>query len=319
MIWFCSCHCGRLAATMESAAADPPLRECQCSFCRMHAALSFSDPAGRVTLLLRRPEMVEPYRFARRTADFLICKVCGAYVAAVMEERFAILNARTLDEPLPGTPQPMVYDAESTEDRVARRRGRWTPVAARLEGSAALQAQLVAMRALDERVRAEQAAAGTLFAGYHPRMEHVHLRNAARLEIILDESGWPGRAAVGDDAAEAAWRIAQHAISWPAFMRRCLPLVKRDGDPVQAAMLEDRILVLEGKPQLHGTQLDWDEQGRMAPLPVDDPAAVAARRRALGLPPLAAPYLPEDEPAPTDLRARSHAQEEWLRRVGWRT
>ena len=33
----------------------------------------------------------------------------------------------------------------------------------------------------------------------------------------------------------------------------------------QPAMLEDRIRVFEGRPQLYGTQLEPDEQGNMRP------------------------------------------------------
>ena len=44
----------------------------------------------------------------------------------------------------------------------------------------------------DHRVRAELAADGSLFDGYHPRMRAVHEANAERLAAILSERGWPG-------------------------------------------------------------------------------------------------------------------------------
>ena len=59
-------------------------------------------------------------------------------------------------------------------------------------GDAALAAELLAMAEEDGRVRAELAAAGTLFGGYHPRMAEVHRRNARRLAAVLDAGGWPG-------------------------------------------------------------------------------------------------------------------------------
>src|SRR5262245_53637982 len=74
----------------------------------------------------------------------------------------------------------------------------------------------------DQRVRAELAADGSLFKGYHPRMEAVHRENAARLASILEELGWPTEALVGSEAAEAAWLIAQHAIGAPGLQRRAL-------------------------------------------------------------------------------------------------
>lgn len=183
------------------------------------------------------------------------------------------------------------------------------------------------MEADDDRVRAQLAADGSLFAaGYHPDMEAVHRRNAARLRAIVGEIGWPGRSAVGDEAAHAAWRILQHSIGEPELMRGMLPAVEQavaagEAREADLAMLEDRIRVLEGRPQRYGTQYDWDEAGMwMVPIgTVEDLEAVDARRRAVGLdrmvwrkPP------PPDEPAPDDVEARRRDMDEWARRVGWR-
>ena len=46
-----------------------------------------------------------------------------------------------------------------------------------------------------------------------------------QVERILDENGWPGYSIAGPDGAEAAWIVAQHAISLPSFQRRCLDLI----------------------------------------------------------------------------------------------
>jgi Family of unknown function (DUF6624) len=60
-----------------------------------------------------------------------------------------------------------------------------------------------------------------------------------------------------------------------------------EADPADVAMLEDRILVLEGKPQQYGTQFDWDDDGVLNPRPIANPEDVDERRRAVGLGPLA--------------------------------
>src|SRR5881398_1199456 len=86
--------------------------------------------------------------------------------------------------------------------------------------------ELVAMAEQDQRVRAELAADGTLFEGYHPRMEAIHRGNAARLTVIIDRHGWPGRGLVGEQGAQAAWLILQHAIGEPALQRRGLALLQ---------------------------------------------------------------------------------------------
>lgn len=190
--------------------------------------------------------------------------------------------------------------------------------------------ELLALEAEDQRVRAELAADGSLFQGYHPRMQAVHDANAARLAAILQSHGWPGVPQVGKEAAKAAWLIVQHAIAQPAFQRRALQLLKaavRQGNapPLQAAMLEDRILTLEGQPQRYGTQFDWDAEGRMSPLPIDDPDGIDLRRHEVGLGPLAhalqaqrAAIEQGPERPPRDWESRQREMAAWCREVGWR-
>jgi KDO2-lipid IV(A) lauroyltransferase len=194
----------------------------------------------------------------------------------------------------------------------------------------ALRLELLAMDAEDQAVRAQLVREGRLFGGYAPRMEVVHRVLAERLAAIVDRDGWPGRTRAGEDGAAAAWRIAHHAIATPALQRRFLGLVaeaaaRGEATPLQAAMLEDRVRHLEGRPSLHGTLLDWDETGRLSPGAMEAPEGLDARRAALGLPPMAealeaanrGPREPGDVP-PGDLAARRVAFETWARRVGWR-
>ena len=193
----------------------------------------------------------------------------------------------------------------------------------------ALRTRLLAWIGRDEAMRSRLAADGSLFEGYHPEMQAVHDAHAAELETILAERGWPTRTMVGADGAEAAWLIVQHAIARPDLLRRALPLLEaaaaRGDIPAwQPAYLSDRIRTFEGRPQLYGTQFDWDEQGEMSPLPIEDPAGVDARRARIGLPPLAEAIArhrrqSEREPRAEDLNARQREMDEWAVRVGWRS
>ncbi|MCI0487007.1 MAG: hypothetical protein L0229_10445 [Blastocatellia bacterium] len=193
-----------------------------------------------------------------------------------------------------------------------------------------LRRELLAMIAEDESLREELAADGSLFEGYHPRMKEVHRRNAARLKRMIEEHGWPARSLVGEDGAKAAWIIVQHAIGDPELQRRGLRLIKEAAEggeaPLwQAAMLEDRICMFEGRPQLYGTQYDWDENGEMSPLALEDPAGVDARRLRAGLPPLAentecmrAEVARSKERPPLDYAKRQKEMDDWARSAGWR-
>lgn len=128
------CHCGAIKVDYESgiAPADVQVRECQCSFCRMHGAKAVSDPAGTLHFTEQDPGALNRYRFGLNTADFIVCTNCGAYMGCILtdgEESYGIVNIRTLEDGAKFTYQPAaaVYDAETTEDRIARRKANWTP------------------------------------------------------------------------------------------------------------------------------------------------------------------------------------------------
>ena len=179
----------------------------------------------------------------------------------------------------------------------------------------------------DQRVRAELAATGELFQGYDPCMEEVHRRKAQELESVIDRYGWPGKSLVGDDGADAAWLILQHAIGSPALQRRCLAILREaaalgEMEPAHVAYLEDRICFFERRPQRYGTQFDWDEYGRMSPWLLEDPGKVDEYRLSVGLGALAerlehARRGIADEAKPGDLGRRQAEMLAWAKSVGW--
>jgi hypothetical protein len=74
------------------------------------------------------------YRFATKTAEFLICARCGIYVGAQMEVEgrvYAIANLKVCDAEgeFAQRAEPMDYSGENSSARRARRANRWTPVA----------------------------------------------------------------------------------------------------------------------------------------------------------------------------------------------
>jgi hypothetical protein len=191
-----------------------------------------------------------------------------------------------------------------------------------------LHRELLALRDIDFQRREELVREGTLFDGYHPRMEAVHLQNAARLKEIIRENGWPSGKLVGEDGAEAAWLIVMHAISDPAFQREMLAVLKAaaaqgEAPAYQPAYLEDRICMYEGRPQIYGTQFTVDDEGRPAMWTISDPEHVNERRAAIGLDTIehrTEQMLRETslDARPKDMSAYRQGYEDWLRRVGWR-
>ena len=110
----------------------------------------------------------------------------------------------------------------------------------------ALRQELVAMRAEDMRVRQELVDNGELGGAYIPRMEAVHVANAARLRELVAEHGWPAEDIAGEDGAKAAGFIVQHSVGEPQFQRSALAWMQAGAAEKRmpawhAAYLEDRI------------------------------------------------------------------------------
>lgn len=115
--------------------------------------------------------------------------------------------------------------------------------------------------------------------------DSIDHRNTARLKEIVKEIGWPTISKVGEEASHAAWLLVQHAYAKPEFMKQCLKLMKQAADDVQPAniaFLEDRLLTMEDKPQIYGTQFRNIGSG-WEPFPIEDPEHIDERRASVGL------------------------------------
>lgn len=132
-----SCHCGAITVELETKTdpAEIEIRECQCSFCRAHGAVSASDPNGRIRYIDREPGDIVRYRFGSKTCDFIICRHCGVYLGATMEDDgslgYSTTQIKNFDDRALFTKQAKHpdYEGEPLKDRLARRRRNWTPIA----------------------------------------------------------------------------------------------------------------------------------------------------------------------------------------------
>jgi len=189
--------------------------------------------------------------------------------------------------------------------------------------------QIIELKNADLAFREKLIETGQLGKGYHKEMAQIHNSNAKILNDIIDNIGYPTADKVGEEACEASWLIIQHAIGQPAFMKRCLALlevamIENKADPKHLAYLTDRIAVLEGKPQCHGTQFDWDENGALVPNHYDDLKKVNERRKSIGLNTLEEQTAiiqrrakNENQSPPSDHRQRKMEFENWKKSVGW--
>jgi hypothetical protein len=128
------CHCGNIHVRLRLSKPPQgtPLRACACAFCRAHQTRTVADPAGLFELSADDWSLVEKYRFGSRTADYIVCRRCGVYVAAVCETSAglrAVVNINCLvDRPsFSQVPDVTDYEGETVEERLSRRATRWMP------------------------------------------------------------------------------------------------------------------------------------------------------------------------------------------------
>jgi hypothetical protein len=95
-----------------------------------------SDPDGQFEVWADNWSLVENYRFGTRTCDFLICRRCGVFIAAVAKGPAgtqAVVNVNCLDDRARFTSAPVMheFEGESAEARLSRRAANWMPAAVR--------------------------------------------------------------------------------------------------------------------------------------------------------------------------------------------
>lgn len=112
--------------------------------------------------------------------------------------------------------------------------------------------------------------------------------NLAKVCRILDHDGFVGKDKVGEECI-AFWLVIQH--SPLEYQQKYIPLFRAaaiNGDlPKEAiALMEDRIAVWSGRPQIYGSQGSVNDKGIFIPAEILDPENVDARRAEMGLQPL---------------------------------
>lgn len=129
---------------------------------------------------------------------------------------------------------------------------------------------------------------------YATEMERVDSLNQAIVFEMLDKDGWPSN--LSNKANQAIWIVIDH--SNLAFQRKYLYLVKEKAEEcilekADYAILNDRVLMGEGKPQIYGTQIKMnativdDEIAMQFFLwPVENPIVLDSLRNTMGLSPI---------------------------------
>jgi len=119
----------------------------------------------------------------------------------------------------------------------------------------------------------------------------IQERNQEELERLVAEKGWPVIGEVGTEAAMAAYLVAMHTNDGsqkkylPMIRERC---VENELPWLRYALIYDRCLFNEKKPQKYGTHTIFNEQtGKEELYPLEDESKVDEWRAEIGLEPLA--------------------------------
>lgn len=113
-------------------------------------------------------------------------------------------------------------------------------------------------------------------------------KNMDRLAEIIDKHGWPVAKSVGITAAQNAFIVLQH--SDRLHQEKYLPILRaavqsNEAEASVLALLEDRVRVRNGRPQIYGSQVKQSVPPEV--FPIEDEVNVDKRRESVGLEPLA--------------------------------
>ncbi len=137
-----------------------------------------------------------------------------------------------------------------------------------------------------EKMGKEMGLSRDEYTGDHMALQRViDSTNMIFVENIFKTKGYPGISMVGESTNMAAWYVLQHN---PDKIPTYLPIIKEAGKDGEismraVAMMEDRYLMNEGKPQIYGTQgMRYDDERGAFIWPIQDPETVNERRAEVG-------------------------------------
>jgi len=185
--------------------------------------------------------------------------------------------------PLAAQDQDWEKRAEARSKELERKNGEGT--------DQALKSELLKMRETDQDIRRRYIdGSEDKKKALAAEMERIDKTLTTKLKEIVGTKGWPTIHLVGLKASGGAALVLIHSPDHE-FQRRMLPQLQKlvDEDQIvgsDIALITDKLLVADGKPQRFGTQFA-ERNGKMVMSPVEDPDHLEQRREKYLLPPMA--------------------------------
>ncbi|MEC3881404.1 DUF6624 domain-containing protein [Parapedobacter sp. 10938] len=117
------------------------------------------------------------------------------------------------------------------------------------------------------------------------RMAQIDSVNRIKMNGILSDYGWLPQSKVGEKASSAIFFVVQHG--GKEMIQKNLPALQKlasenEAKSTHAALMEDRLLMKQGKKQIYGTQASGDTTGQSYVWPVADPKRINELRKTAG-------------------------------------
>lgn len=122
--------------------------------------------------------------------------------------------------------------------------------------------------------------------------DSVFTTHQKRLKEIFDKYGFVGFDLAGEEGSQNFWLMVQHSDHNPNFQKEVLEKMKvqvekQNAEPSNYGLLVDRVNLNTGKPQIYGTQVDYNfDVAQAFPKNLADSANVNERRKSIGLEPI---------------------------------
>jgi hypothetical protein len=119
---------------------------------------------------------------------------------------------------------------------------------------------------------------------------YIDSTNLVLIERLIAQYGWLNKSFVGNDGNRTCFLVIQHADL--LTQEKYLPMMEEsvamgESNAYDLALLQDRVLMRQGKKQLFGSQVVRDESnGQWKFYPIQDEQYVNARRAKVGLRPI---------------------------------
>jgi len=120
-------------------------------------------------------------------------------------------------------------------------------------------------------------------------VQYIDSCNLVQIERLIAQYGWMGRSVVGPSGNSTFFFVIQHADL--ATQLKYFPLLEQsvkegESKPSHMALMQDRILMRQGKKQIYGSQVVMNDTGGQEFYAIEDEKNVNARRAAMGLQPI---------------------------------